>query len=115
MVRVKEEQKREEQPKLKIVAKGSLPTMEPEQVLAGVRNKILSEMDEIIDKIIEKAKDGGCAEAKFLFQFAGVKEIDLAAIKEQHVDGAALAERYLQELLSQTATIQQPVAAEMNL
>jgi hypothetical protein len=72
-----------------------------EEVLLRVQGRIIRAMDAIIDKLIKKAKDGSYADAKFLFQFAGIKEISTAVGEEASVDGAAVADRFLKEILGE--------------
>ena len=44
-----------------------------EQVKQECQQRIIDEMGEIVGGLLEKAKDGSCQHAKFLFDFAGVE------------------------------------------
>lgn len=82
----------------KVLQRNDSPEVIPEQILPRVQEKILAAMEGIIDKLILRAEEGKYADAKFLFQFAGVGTIPLASEAEARVDAKELAERFLREI-----------------
>lgn len=68
------------------------------QVKQECTQRVIDEMGEIVDGLIEKAKDGSCQHAKFLFDFAGVEAGGVGEAGSPGREGEPLTELLLRRL-----------------